>query len=187
MPQHPDELFCAMARGRIVQYVRRQYPGFAPGTVEDVVQDTFLRYLRYRQGHDIPNPIALLYKIAYWVAANEYRRQRETGNHVSLETGGPDGQPFDLPEPPPGLTNEHFAMMVFRIVEWLHERRPEDVPLFLLRLEHVPQKQMATQLGLTREAVAKRIQRMNEAILGHKDELGLDDLMDGLLSGGEAA
>jgi DNA-binding Lrp family transcriptional regulator len=85
------------------------------------------------------------------------------------------------------LTNEHFAMMVFRIVEWLHERRPEDVPLFLLRLEHVPQKQMATQLGLTREAVAKRIQRMNEAILGHKDELGLDDLMDGLLSGGEAA
>ncbi len=186
MPLDPDDLFCAMAWGRIVRYVRRLYPRFQPETADDVAQEAILRYLRYRRHREAPNPMALVYRIARWAAANEYRRLQKK-SHTSLDSGGPDGQPIDLPTPPAGIPAEKFEVMVLCIFEWIREERSDDLPIFELRLAGRTYEEIAAALGSTSQAVRQRFSRCCKAIRSHKDALGIDVLMDEWLSGREGA
>lgn len=167
-----DERFYAGVWPRLRAFLVRRYPGFSREQVEDCIQVTFLRFIRYRRDHEVPKPLALLHRIALRVAASEYRSQ---GRLVLV--GGDEEEPNGLldrlPSPEPARTWDLVETGAALVVEWLRRNRGEDARLVLDRLRGLSYEEIAREAGLKPEAVRKRFSRVCR-ILREADVDGLD-------------
>jgi RNA polymerase sigma factor (sigma-70 family) len=152
-----DERFYAGVWPRLRSFLKRRYPGFSREQVEDCIQVTFLRFIRYRRDHEVPKPLALLYRIAHRVASSEYRSQ---GRMVRVGGGNEDGLLDRLPSPEPACEWDGVETGARLVLEWLRRNRSEDALLVLDRLRGLSYEEIARGAGLKPEAVRKRFSRL---------------------------
>jgi DNA-directed RNA polymerase specialized sigma24 family protein len=175
-PAIPDaqDRFCLEARPQLLAFLARQYPRVSRDDLEDLVQQAFLLFIRYSRTHEVRFPRALLERMARCAANTFIRRGRRL---VRLDEG-PAEAACDRIEAPPALSCDGPELAALLLTDWLARHRPEDLPLFLLRLQFLSTPEIAARTGLTPEAVRKRFSRAFEAIRSHDSIPGLDDCLD---------
>jgi|RhiMethySRZTD1v2_1073278.scaffolds.fasta_scaffold1015200_2 DNA-directed RNA polymerase specialized sigma24 family protein len=168
-----DGRFYAGVWPRLRSFLKRRYPGFSREQVEDCIQITFLRFIRYRRDHEVPKPLALLYLIAGRVAASECRSQ----GRMVLVGGGDEEELLDrLPSPEPAREWDGVEAGARLVVEWLRRNRSEDALLVLDRLRGLSYEEIARGTGRRPEAVRKRFSRLCDAVR-QAEVVGLDECL----------
>ena len=162
-----DRLF-AEGKARILALLGHRFPRYPREVREDVVQETFLRFIRFDRLHAIRNPIALMLVIAHRVACDVPREN---------DTLPPDEHMEDLRY---RHEDDVVSAILLQVFHWVREHREEDLALFALRVRGVGHAEIARRLGLSHEAVRKRVSRLYEAIRRHFDGTEIDDLLDDL-------
>ena len=168
-----DERFYAGVWPRLRTFLKRRYPGFAREQIEDCIQITFLRFIRYRRNHEVPKPLALLYRIANRVAASECRSQ---GKLVLAGCGDEENLLDRLPSPEPAREWDVVETGALLVVEWLRRNRQADALLVLARLRGLSYEEIARSAGLKPEAVRKRFSRL-KGVLRQAQVDGLDECL----------
>lgn len=132
-------------------------------SAKDIVQETFVKTWQYiREGKDIGNLKAFLYKVARNLVIDEYRKQK-TGSLDDLQEGG-----FDV------ATKEDMTVstevdIVFEAVEKLEPHYRE---VIVMRFVHdLSPKEIADILGENENAVSVRL---NRAVKKTQDLLQID-------------
>jgi DNA-directed RNA polymerase specialized sigma24 family protein len=163
-------------------YVRRHYPGMSDKDVEDIVQTAFARHFQYREHHEVANPLAHLYQLCAWIIPDVDRRKKRD----RWVTAGIDGHdPLDdIPAPPAPWQVDVVETAILLIREWLHQHRPADEEIFLLRARGIPHKEIARHLGESESVIRQRFCRASAAIRSHVSELGIDEYLDALADEG---
>lgn len=135
---------------------------------EDAVQDVYLRLLHYCNDQPVRSPQALVFSVARSVLLDRQRRRRthRAEQHVDLHT-------VDVADP--GADQEHHASLEQELA--LLERAiagltPKCRRVFLLsRLHNLTYPEIAAQLGLSVQMVAKHI---SNALAACRKQLGRD-------------
>ena len=171
-----DERFYAGVWPRLRTFLGRRYPGFSREQIEDCIQITFLRFIRYRRDHEVPKPLALLHHIAFRVAASESRSQ----GRLVLVGGGDEEEPNGfldrLPSPEPAREWDVVETGASLVVEWLRRNRLADALLVQDRLRGLSYEEIARSAGLRPEAVRKRFSRLGNVLRQAQVE-GLDECL----------
>lgn len=133
---------------------------------EDAVQDVYVRLLRYCSDEAVRSPQALIFSVARSVLLDRQRKQKthRAGHHVELHA---------VEVPDPCADQEHNACVEQELA--LLERAiagltPKCRRVFLLsRLHHLTYPEIAAQLGLSVQMVAKHI---SNALAACRRQLG---------------
>lgn len=122
--------------------------------VEDAVQETFLRALRYRQCSDFGEVRALLFRIADSVVADQYRHAhaRQADRHCSLEN-------VEIVSPlagPDRVLSDRQSLDCVK--EAIRQLPPRCRQVFLLhRFENMSYHDIARRLGISERTVENQI------------------------------
>ncbi len=138
---------------RLRSYFRRRAPDDA--TADDLLQETFLRihgHLHSLEDHTRVAP--WVYRIARHALADHYRRRRPRGEEAALT-------PVPLEESADNL-NQEVASCLVRMIECLPD--PYRQALKLTEEEEIPQREVASKLGLTISGAKSRVQRGREML-----------------------
>ena len=125
-----------------------------PSTAEDLVQETFLRMLRYQAIENPGERRALLFRVAASVVADRRRhaKSRRENDHCAL-----DGQELisDVPQPDRNLANHQHLVSLQRAILALPPRCRE---VFLLhRFEGLSYRDIARRFGTSERTVENQI------------------------------
>jgi RNA polymerase sigma-70 factor (ECF subfamily) len=129
---------------------------------EDLVQDSYVRFLEYRQRNEVRNEEALLSRIVTNLAINQYRRQRT--DFLPFE----DWRELDpnVLDPPPDafrmLVSQRALDGIIRVLN-LHSRRTCEI--FLAHRAGYSYDDIMAALGISGRTVQKHIRRAT-VILG---------------------
>ncbi len=129
---------------------------------EDLVQDSYVRFLEYRQRNEVRNEEALLSRIVTNLAINQYRRQRT--DFLPFE----DWRELDpnVLDPPPDafrmLVSQRALDGIIRVLN-LHSRRTCEI--FLAHRAGYSYEDIMAALGISGRTVQKHIRRAT-VILG---------------------
>lgn len=135
-------------------YLRRSYPAIRD--VDDVVQESYARIWRARAAHPIASAKAFLFQVARRLALDVARR-----NQASPIKGVTDLAAVSVLEDKPSAdemacSREEVALLA----EAIHRLPARCREIVVLRkLQCVPQKQIAEQLGLSEQTVQVQVQR----------------------------
>jgi len=176
MQVESDDRFYAGVWPRLRTFLKRRYPGFSREQVEDCIQITFLRSIRYRRDHEVAKPLALLYRIAGRVAASE---SRSRGRLILVGCGDeeePNGLLDRLPSPEPACEWDVAETGASLVVEWLRRNRRADALLVMDRMRGLSYDEIARAAGLKPEAVRKRFSRLR-SVLRQAEVDGLDECL----------
>ena len=136
-------------------YLRTQFP-FAPD-IDDVVQESFLRLWRVRMGQPVRYAKALLFKVARHLVIDTARRNRISPiDRVTDFAALPvieDGRSG----PAEAACKRDEVVLLAAAIDSLPARCREI--LILRKLRGVPQKAIATQLGLSEQTVQVQVSR----------------------------
>lgn len=141
-------------RPALSSFLRRRLRNEAD--VEDALQETALRVLRYDTGHDIESLSALLFRIAEHVAVDVSRRAqaRQAGAHCpleDLELPSGDASPDQLVE-----AGQDLGLLV----DALERLSPKCQNVFLLsRMEGLTYQEIAVRCGISVKMVEKYMHR----------------------------
>ena len=123
-------------------------------SVEDVVQESYLRIWKARMSRPIGATKSFLFQIARHLAVDFVRRDR-----ISPLTRVPDGAVENVVEDVPGVvesacTRDELAMLA----QAFHSLPPRCRQVMLLRqIEGVPQKEIAARLGMSELTVQTHV------------------------------
>lgn len=172
-PAHPDEARWLAEEvlphePALRAYLRSHYPDVRD--VDDIVQESYLRLLERKHGHEITSPKAYLFSTARNAALSLLRRPRIfsdtpvtelSGSHV-LE-GSPDAAEM--------ASQQQEIELLMNAIDALPPRCRE---IFILRkLQNLPQKEIATRLGLSEQTVQVQIARGAAKCAAYFRERGL--------------
>lgn len=139
-----------------------------PDDAEDALQDTHVRLLRYRDNGLAHSPQALVFRVAESVLRDRHRRQvaRQAERHVELHA-------VEIADP---LADQEYGASIEQELALLSQAIGELTPkcrrVFLLsRLHHLTYPEIAAQLGLSVQMVAKYI---STALAACRRKLGED-------------
>ena len=150
------------ARGDVYRYVLTL--GLSPGQAQDVTQEVFLRlYTALRDGADIQNPRAWIFRVAHNFGLKLKTKERE---HTRVDDG--------VPEPPSAAPNpEHQVIekqLNDRIAEALHDLSPQQRQVLHLRAEGLKYREIAEILGIAtptvNEFLRRAVARLKKALNG---------------------
>jgi DNA-directed RNA polymerase specialized sigma24 family protein len=154
------------AEARILAYLGRSWSQFTREMRQDVVQETFLRFVRCERARAIRNPMGFMLTIAKHVACDTLRvPDRPLSDELAEDV-------------PYHHEDDEVTTVLLLIANWLNAERPEDLPLLLLRLRRVGHAEIARDLGISHEAVRKRTSRLYEAIRRRFEGTEVDDLLE---------
>ena len=175
-----DEELFPRAWVLVTAYIQRKYPGFTREEVEDVVGETIVRFCRYRRGHEVREPMALMYTIACGAAADAVRPDQSIGGEAGALLLGrvTAGSSQDGPGGP------ELAALLIR--DWVSLHRPDDGPIVEMRCQGLSHREIAERLGVAPEAVRKRYSRLIDEIRRHASEIGIDKCWDDWLAQDDA-
>ncbi|MES2697197.1 MAG: sigma-70 family RNA polymerase sigma factor [Verrucomicrobiota bacterium] len=135
-------------------YLRGSFPTVRD--VEDVVQESYLRFWRMRAVGPIRSARALLFKVARHVAIDVLRHRRASPiaavpNLAEVPVMDPARSAFDV-----AALNDEVALLA-EALETLPPRCREIV--VLRKFQHLSQKEVAAQLGIAEETVQEQVYR----------------------------
>ena len=135
-------------------YLRRSFPAIFD--VEDVVQESYLRIWTSRAAQPIHSAKSFLFKVARHVALNLVQRQR-TSPVVMVE----NLSALPVLEDRPGVAETVGKDEKLRLlVQALADLPPRCREITILRkLKGVPQREIATQLGIAEKTVEEQVSR----------------------------
>lgn len=145
--------------------------GIAPGEVEDVVQEMFVR-LRTHPTGPIEEPRAYLYKMADNLVIDRRRsvdRRRKREEAWSDLNAEPGVSGSFTPNAERALASRQEIMAMDRVLGTLPERTRDIFRQF--RLEDREQRAIAAEFGISLSAVEKHLQRAYRAIVAERRRL----------------
>lgn len=136
--------------------------------VEDAVQDTYVRLLRYRNEDAVRSPKALVFRVAECVLLDRHRRNRthHADRHVDLHA-------VEIIDP---LADQERSASLDQelalLAQAIAELSPKCRRVFLMsRLHHLTYPEIAAQVGISVQMVAKHI---SNALTACRRKLGED-------------
>jgi RNA polymerase sigma-70 factor (ECF subfamily) len=144
-----------------------------PEEAEDILQDLFLKLGKVRSG-PIADPLAYLYRIAdnllLDIRRSHARRSVREQAWTAVRTGG--GEIDDQPSAEDRLIGRERLDQVRRALSGLPDRTVLILRCF--RLDGMPQKDIAADLGISVSAVEKHLQRAYRTLLEARVEPDAD-------------
>lgn len=135
-------------------YLRSHFPDLRD--VDDIVQDSYLKLIETKRQHEIVSPRAYLFTTARNAALSILRRPRIFSNEPVTDLTGP-GVVEASPDATEILNQRQEIAMLMDAIDALPPRCRE---IFILRkLRGVPQKEIASRLGLSVMTVQVQIAR----------------------------
>lgn len=135
-------------------YVRTSFPHLRD--VDDVLQESYLRLLKARAAHPIQSGKAFLFTVARNVALNLLQRQRISPISAVADLSSLPVMDDNADVSEAACTREEIALLADGI-ERLPTRCRE---IFILRrIQGVPQKEIASRLGISEQTVQVQVQR----------------------------
>lgn len=138
----------------------------SPDEVDDVLQETWLRLLFYRDAGQLEAPQALVYRVAERVLLNRYRYRtvRRAEEHCALED-------VELASPAPSQERWLGARQEVQVVrQAIHALPPKCRRAFLLsRIHRLNYQQIAAEMGISVKMVEKHI---SHALAVCRDSVG---------------
>jgi RNA polymerase sigma-70 factor (ECF subfamily) len=134
------------------QKVTRFLRSLAPGSAEDVVQESFARLCAVDLGH-VRSPRSYLFETARNVALNDLARQKRSPfSPISLDQAASKVAT-------PSFDDDAEAAERWRMAEAAIEALPEHLraPLLMHKLEEIPQAEIARRLGVSERTIKRRI------------------------------
>lgn len=133
---------------------------------EDLVQDLWVK-LSARMDGPIANPLAYLYRAADMLMIDRYRSRRQSEQR---EKDWAEGHDPELPEAERTLIARQTAERIAQALVALGER-PATV-FRRVRVEGVPQKRIAEELGISISTVESDLRLAAQAIAALKEQIG---------------
>jgi len=126
---------------------------FGPESAEDLVQETYLRFLQHATPETINNPRAYLYKMAANLGADHFRHEQVRTRHAAIENINTNAYALLSP----GLDAEIDAQQQLQHCLSALEGLPEIYRhVFLLhRVDGMTHKEIGTALGLPHRTVER--------------------------------
>ncbi|MCC6416520.1 MAG: sigma-70 family RNA polymerase sigma factor [Opitutaceae bacterium] len=135
-------------------YLRSHFPGIRD--VDDIVQESYLKLLETKRHHDIVSPKAYLFTTARNAALSILRRPRIFSDEPITDLTAPNIVEAD-PDAAELASRRHEVTMLMNAIDTLPPRCRE---IFILRkLRGVPQKEIASRLGLSVQTVQVQVAR----------------------------
>lgn len=135
-------------------YLRSHFPSIRD--VDDIVQESYLKLLETKRHHDIVSPKAYLFTTARNAALSILRRPQIFSDEPVTDLMGPGIIGAD-PDAAEVLSRRHEIAMLMDAIDTLPPRCRE---IFILRkLRGVPQKEIASRLGLSVQTVQVQVAR----------------------------
>lgn len=159
------EAFLAL-RPALVRYLTLQ--GALADEAEDILQEVSLK-LSSRAYSDVEQPKAYLYRMAHnhFVLLRRAANRRATRDEawVSANTGDPP----EIDETP-SIETELIAREQLAMLQATLDRLPERTRAIFrrFRIDGIPQRQIATEIGISLSAVEKHLTRAYEAIAARR-------------------
>ncbi|WP_294200688.1 RNA polymerase sigma factor [uncultured Sphingomonas sp.] len=150
-------------REKLVRFLGARGAGDA---AEDLVQDLWVK-LSGRMDGPIANPLAYLYRAADMLMIDRYRSRRQSEQR---EQHWAEGHESDTPEAERTLIARQTAERIAQALAGLGER-PATV-FRRARVEGVPQKRIAEELGISISTVESDLRLAAQAIAALKEQIG---------------
>ncbi|KTT72788.1 RNA polymerase sigma factor [Sphingomonas sanguinis] len=150
-------------REKLVRFLGTRGAGDA---AEDLVQDLWVK-LSGRMDGPIANPLAYLYRAADMLMIDRYRSRRQSEQR---EQHWAEGHEPDTPEVERTLIARQTAERIAQALAALGER-PATV-FRRARVEGVPQKRIAEELGISISTVESDLRLAAQAIAALKEQIG---------------
>ena len=147
--------------------------GATPHEADDILQDVFLKIGRRPSG-PISDPLAYLYRMADNLFLDVRRSQtRRTAREIAWTAARYGGEEID---DRPSAEDQLIARERLATVQETLARMPERTAFIFLRfrVDEIPQRQIAAELGITISAVEKHLQRAYRALLDARSTLDAD-------------
>lgn len=161
-------------RPALSRYLRVRLRGDGDG--EDILQELWLK-LAGIDASLIAEPLAYLYRTAENLVLDRRRSaQRRTAREQEWTKGHIDGSIAAPRDAQPSAERELVARDQLRRVDAVLDALPERTAFAFraVRIDGVPQKQLAAQMGISVSAVEKHLQRGYRAVLELKQQLDVD-------------
>jgi len=156
-------------RGELLRFLRARRA--TDEEAEDILQDLFIKVGALHSG-PIAEPRAYLYKITANLLFDRRRSAARRARRERLWLDTAQGAEQEIDEAP-SIEQEMIAReelgRVFASLETLPERTTEILRMF--RIDGIPQKDIAAQLGISLSAVEKHLQRAYLAVIRARAEL----------------
>ena len=164
-----EQVFLA-SRPKLLRYVRARLGEMQDA--EDCLQDLWIKLGRLGSG-PTADPLAYLFRMAENLVidrrrSGQRRARREDAWTATLSGGSPeiDGEPSAERV----MIDRERLRMVEQVLDGLPDRTARSFRMF--RLEKIPQKQIASTLGISVSAIEKHLQRAYRVVL--EAQLALD-------------
>lgn len=131
------------------QYLRRRFPGLN-GTIDDVVQETYVKLLQARTRQDFADLRPYLFRIARNTAVDHFRRAGST-ELVSLEESRAGAVVDERPSAPESLSHAQELDLLSHAIRSLPPRCREI--MVLRRLHNFSYQDIARKLGISERTV----------------------------------
>ena len=161
-------------RSALSRYLRVRLRGDGDG--EDILQELWLK-LADIDASLIAEPLAYLYRTAENLVLDRRRSaQRRTAREQEWTKGHIDGSMAAPRDAQPSAERMLVARDQLRRVDAVLDALPERTAFAFraVRIDGVPQKQIAAQMGISVSAVEKHLQRGYRAVLELKQQLDVD-------------
>jgi RNA polymerase sigma-70 factor (ECF subfamily) len=159
-------------RAELLRFLRARRA--ADEEAEDVIQDLFLKVGTLQSG-PIGEPRAYLYRISANILSDRRRSAARRANRERIWTEIQPGAD-DPGEEVPSIEQEMIARdelnRILAAISALPERTAEILRLY--RIDGIPQKDIAMQIGISLSAVEKHLQRGYLAVIRARAELDAD-------------
>jgi RNA polymerase sigma-70 factor (ECF subfamily) len=133
----------------------------------DALQDTWVRLQAREDAEPIANPAAYLVRMAVNIAVDLQRRQSRAVSFDEIEAV------LEMADPAPGpaqtVQTQSELEHVLKLLDRLPERRR--AVLLMVRVDGLPQKEVAARLGVTKSVVEHELRRAHDFLDLHlRDE-----------------
>lgn len=136
-------------------------------TAEDLIQDTWLRLEKVRSDVPIENPAGFIVSVTKRTVIDHVRKERRRAE-IDAEISDVLWDSVDEISPERYLIGRESLEAVCAVLDELPEKTRR---IFLMnRIERIPHRRIAEQLGITDEAVYYHIRRALERLAALRDE-----------------
>ena len=152
-------------RDALQRFLRARLRG--AGDPEDVLQDLWVKLESLETG-PVAEPLAYIYRMAENLVLDRRRSDiRRTNRETEWTTGQIDGSLGQAVDSQPGAERHLLARDHLRRVDAALDDLPERTAFAFrsVRIEGVPQKEIAASMGISLSAVEKHLQRAYRAVL----------------------
>jgi RNA polymerase sigma-70 factor (ECF subfamily) len=157
-------------RAMIARYLRARGAG---ESAEDLLQELWVKVVAVPIEADVADPVSYLFRMAHNLMLDRHRTERRRGDrehryHMVSDLTGAAHDP--APAPDRVLIAKQRLAEVERVLTSLGPRT--DYIFRRHRLDEVPQRDIAAELGITLSAVEKHLQKAYRAVRAVADPLG---------------